>query len=354
MEQKVIRREKWIDVAKVIAILIVVLNHSGIVIPGVNFWGGMFFVSAFFLLAGYTYSPKDETYGSFVKRKAKRLLIPYFVANFLLLAFAVLRNWLMGTFSVKDTLWSVVGIFYGRNHLFVDRDWNHNIHFMNLLNSPTWFLIALFLTLICAEAVYRATQGKNKTIIIVVLALLIPATWCYYFVPVLLPWSLDTLPCFLLLFFVGYMLKSVQWFEVQAEKPMGKRLGTIFLLIIILLVSGLINGSFNLSVRVYGRSILLCMIAATTSSILLMYATRFMEKKLPKITDMLSRMGKYTLTILCYHYFIGQMIVAVTMLVIPQIYDRVVFRYVIAGVAPVVSVVACILADIVVKKCTRR
>ena len=79
MEQKGSRRENWIDAAKGIAILIVVLNHSGLVISGVNFWGGMFYVPAFFLLAGYTYAPKEESYKSFVKRKAKRLLVPYFV-----------------------------------------------------------------------------------------------------------------------------------------------------------------------------------------------------------------------------------------------------------------------------------
>lgn len=47
MEQKGSRRENWIDAAKGIAILIVVLNHSGLVISGVNFWGGMFYVPAF-------------------------------------------------------------------------------------------------------------------------------------------------------------------------------------------------------------------------------------------------------------------------------------------------------------------
>ena len=111
MEQKEIRRENWIDAAKVIAISIVLLNHNGIVIPGVNFWGGMFFVPAFFLLAGYTYSPKEESYGSFVKRKAKRLLIPYFVANFLIFACSIVKDLLLGNFALNKTLLSLLGIF---------------------------------------------------------------------------------------------------------------------------------------------------------------------------------------------------------------------------------------------------
>ncbi len=370
MEQKVIRREKWIDVAKVIAILIVLLNHSGIVIPGVNFWGGMFFVSAFFLLAGYTYSSKDETYGSFVKRKAKRLLVPYFIANFLLMVFFVMKDLLTGSFAMGKTLLSLLGIFYGRNQLFVNgyfavfdfdasllemiTSMEKNVYLMTNLNSPTWFLPALFLTLICGEAIYRKSKGKYKTIAIILAVLFALAVLYHWIVPVLLPWSLDALPCFLIFFFVGYALKDTHWFEMQAEKPLGKRLCMIFLLVFALFVSGMLNGSFNLSIRAYGRNIILCMIAAITSSMLIMYVSRFMEHKLPRVADAVGKVGKYTLTILCYHYFIFQMFIIVMMALLPGQWGDNALWYVITIAGMVVSVVACVLADIVVKKCTRR
>ncbi len=331
MEQKEIRRENWIDAAKVIAISIVILNHNGIVIPGVNFWGGMFFVPAFFLLAGYTYSPKEETYGSFVKRKAKRLLIPYFVANFIMFGFSIVKDLLLGNFAIEKSLLSLLGVFYARNQLFVNgyfmtldfdasllemlASMDRNVYLMTNLNAPTWFLPALFLTLICGEAICRKTKGKRNTLIVIMLVLFAPVLIFQAILPVLLPWSLDTLPCFLIFFLMGYILKDAAWFEKQLEQPIMKRLGTVLWLLVTLIVAGLLNGSSNFSIRDYGKNCFLSVVAATTSSILLMYALYFIERKCTKVIQVISKPAKYTLSILCYHYFIGQTFITVMMLV---------------------------------------
>lgn len=331
MEQKEIRRENWIDAAKVIAISIVLLNHNGIVIPGVNFWGGMFYVPAFFLLAGYTYSPKEETYGNFVKRKAKRLLVPYFVANFFMFGFSIVKDLLLGNFAIEKSLLSLIGVFYARNQLFVNgyfmtldfdasllemlASMDRNVYLMTNLNAPTWFLPALFLTLICGDAICRKTKGKRNTLIVIMFVLFILLPIFQAILPVLLPWSLDTLPCFLIFFLMGCILKDVSWFEKQSEQPIIKRLGMVLWLLAMLIAAGLINGSSNLSIRDYGKNCLLSVVAATTSSILLMYALYFMESKWAKVTEVISRPAKYTMSILCYHYFIGQTFITVMMLV---------------------------------------
>ena len=91
------RREDWIDCLKCIAILIVMMNHLGLTIPGFSFWGGMFFVPIFFLLSGYTYHTKEETFGRFLKRKAKRLLLPYITANAILFVFFFVKESLLGS-----------------------------------------------------------------------------------------------------------------------------------------------------------------------------------------------------------------------------------------------------------------
>lgn len=345
MEQKEIRRENWIDAAKVIAISIVLLNHSGIVIPGVNFWGGMFFVPAFFLLAGYTYSPKEESYGSFVKRKVKRLLFPYFVANFLIFGCSVVKDLVLGNFALNKSLLSLLGIFYGRNQLFMNVDWEQNIYFMMILNAPTWFLPALFLTLICGDAIYRMVKGKRNYLIFITLILFVLLPLLHVMIPVLLPWSLDTVPCFLIFFFTGYVLKDVAWFEKQAEQSAIKRLGIVLWLLAMLIAAGLINGSMNLSIRYYGKNCLLCVVAATTSSILLMYAMYFMERKCADVIQLISRPAKYTLSILCYHYFIGQTFITVMMMVFYGQWGNNPLWWTITLVALLLSVVGSIILE---------
>ncbi|MBQ8189551.1 MAG: acyltransferase [Lachnospiraceae bacterium] len=345
MEQKEIRRENWIDATKVIAISIVILNHSGIVIPGVNFWGGMFFVPAFFLLAGYTYLPKDETYGCFVKRKAKRLLIPYFVANFLIFGCSIVKDLLLGNFALNKTLLSLLGIFYGRNQLFMNVDWEQNIYFMKILNAPTWFLPALFLTLISGEAICRKVEGKRNKLIVIMLILFAVLPLFHIMIPVLLPWSLDSLPCFLIFFLLGYILKDAAWFEKQSGQPMMKRLATVLWLLALLIASGLINGSVNLSIRYYGKNCLLCVVAATTSSILLMYAMYFIERKCTKVTEVISKPAKYTLSILCYHYFIGQTFSTLMMLVFWGKWGNNPLWWTVSLVAIILSVVGSIVLE---------
>ena len=52
-------RKTYVDFAKCIAILFVLMNHIGLTIPYVSNFGGMFYVPIFFVLAGYTYHTKE-------------------------------------------------------------------------------------------------------------------------------------------------------------------------------------------------------------------------------------------------------------------------------------------------------
>ena len=85
MEKK---RVLWLDIAKALGILVVLLVHTGKSFGPVSFFGGMFYMPIFFILAGMTFRYKpEERFGSFVKKKAKRLLVPYFGYNLFLFLF---------------------------------------------------------------------------------------------------------------------------------------------------------------------------------------------------------------------------------------------------------------------------
>lgn len=328
MEQKGSRRENWIDAAKSISILIVVLNHSGLVIPGVNFWGGMFYVPAFFLLAGYTYSPKEESYKSFVKRKAKRLLVPYFVANGLLFLFFLVKDFIGGGFQPSKTLISFLGILYGRNQLIKGGEGFRVLNapiadaaLMPNLNAPTWFLPALFLVLICADALFRLMKGSKIRVGLFIAVSAFIMLFYHYLSPFLLPWCIDILPFLLVLFLIGYGIKEERLFEKTDRMVFVKKSGIVCGILALTVAAGLFNGSYNLSLSYFGKTVTVCMISAVGSTTLLMLALKGLEKKMPQITMFTGRLGTYTLSILCWHYFVMQMFFAAVNAVLPGIWE---------------------------------
>ena len=76
-EQK--KRLEWLDFGKAMGILVVLAVHAGCSLGALTYYGGMFYMPIFFFAAGYTFRRKEgESYGAFLWKKAKRLLIPYF------------------------------------------------------------------------------------------------------------------------------------------------------------------------------------------------------------------------------------------------------------------------------------
>lgn len=357
MEQEKLQRENWIDAAKVIAILIVVLNHSGLVIPGVNFWGGMFYVPAFFLLSGYTYTPKKESMAAFAGRKAKRLLVPYFAANAVLFLFFLCKDILTGSIVWERTLLSLLGIFYGRTQLFkseaslvVFEAPMPNVNMMQNLNAPTWFLPALFLVLIFGDALIRLWKGSQKKVNLFVAVFAFLMILHHYLSPFLLPWCLDILPFLLAFFLLGYALKIHRSFKRLEEKPFWERGGILTGVLLVAIVTGLLNGSFNLSVSSFGKSMAACMLAASASTFLLLYLLRLSEKKMPRVTAVLGKLSKHTLTIMCYHYFVMQMFFAAAAVLMPDIWTQTTLRALVQAGGMGLSVFVCVVLDLLRSK----
>lgn len=356
-------RKNWIDTAKVIAIFVVVLNHSGLHITGVNFWGGMFYVPAFFLLAGFTYQGRKESYSSFVKRKARRLLVPYLIANVLLVAFFTLLDMMKHTLDVNQLLLSVVGIFYGRNQIFageipvffgheistVGGSAHEPIYLMTSLNAPTWFLPALFLLLVAMELLHRVTKDNAKAIATVILIGLVLSIGYHYFVPVLLPWSLENLPIMAMLFEIGHLYAKTDIYALLGQKKWYIRALIFGGDGIVLILAGLLNGSANMSISMFGKSVILFLVTALASTELLLQVMYLLDEKCAKLSAWIARLSKHTLTILCYHYFVLQMSLSVLAALCGSVFGdgkaTVVVTVVSQLIAIFISIVACVLLD---------
>lgn len=286
-------RENWLDIAKFFGILLVVLNHMNISIPLMTFFGGMFYMPVFFVASGYTYRNKGESFKDFALGKAKRLLVPYAVCNVFLFVFFTILN---GKFSKP----SLLGLFYSRSMMMkATSEWNMAL--MSNLNAPTWFLTCLFLCL-CIYYLIDVKFTDTKKRRIAVLAAMAVGIVLRKISPVLLPWSIENA-----LFFTG-MIEAGRFLKEEGIAWLRKNEWIYVNLLIVFVALSYIQGSVNVSISEYGRSMALYFFTGTLGSVLCMKAAELTEKYLKVLARPLTFVGRHTLPILCWHLFVIEMI----------------------------------------------
>ena len=153
-------REGWIDAAKAIAMILIVLGHVGIPDDGgfsFQFVHG-FHLVVFFILSGYTFKIGPLT-NSYLSQKFKRLMTPYFITCVFVLIFDVLYElFLNGNQSIQAVTASIgkdlLRTFYGSGsftEIVTGVETGARI-------GAIWFLPALFFAL----ALFRFLSSKIK------------------------------------------------------------------------------------------------------------------------------------------------------------------------------------------------
>lgn len=310
-------RKAYIDVAKFLGIFLVLMNHIELIVPFVNFYGGMFYVPVFFVAAGMTFYNKEEGLFVFAGKKAKRLLVPYLICNGFLYAFFGGKSFMGQQGTGKELLTAFAGIFYSRNSLYIP-GYEPNVYFMTILNSPTWFLTAIFLTYVLLKYSFLITKGRKKELVLFSVCMLFSGTVLHYFCPILLPWSLECIPLFYCYMIAGYLIREERLFERK------KLLYSCLLAGIPLFVlSCHINGSANISVGMFGQSVMLGLFNGLFSSLLILWLCKAGETCMPKfLTEFFSQVGSYTLSILCYHMFMFALLQAGVSIVFPSVLEQ--------------------------------
>lgn len=320
-------RKAYVDFSKCIAIFFVLLNHIGLTIPWVSAFGGMFYVPVFFLLAGYTYKAKAETYSSFVGRKAKRLLMPYMVANLVYFVFFFVKDDVLGGTVGVQSLNPLWGILYSRYSLYSPFKISEesNRYFLTIQNSPTWFLTALFLTYLLFEVIVRIAnyygqkQSEYLSLAIACGACLLVGVILHYGCPVLLAWSLDCIPFFVIYMLAGYYVARENLLERIWEKK-GLFPYLVLGFLIFSTIGGYRLGGFaNISVGYFGNYTVLGLLNGIVSSLLLLFASYKFERWLPEIA---CKVGRNTLPILCYHLFVFMFLITGCNLLLPGRLDQ--------------------------------
>lgn len=291
-----IKRKEWLDTVRGIGVILVMLAHS----CGIPLVGGVLLASympMFFVATGYTYKNKSRV----MLLKAKRLLIPYFFYNTVCFLIYVVNGIFTGSLAIDGILVNAIGILYSRYMLYVGTA-EENITFLNISNSPLWFLTALFVSFVLFETLQKM-HAKWKSVLIA----------CYLLIsislsnlPILLPWSIDT--AFLGAIFIefGCFLSRKNIDGLSSKNRLS--IYTCCLLIYLPLV--VINGQVNMSIREYGNiphiSVLLFLIIGISGSILYFLTCIAFQGNV--ISRILARIGTNTITILGIHMIVFEFI----------------------------------------------
>lgn len=284
MNNNVPKRITYIDIAKCIALVLVVYSHT----PGTQCqqYLGSFFIAAFFFCSGFT-GGTSSTWLTHERKRVRRILVPYLFFSLLIVIL-----------SKHHSLTDFIGILYSRYCLY-PLGAKSNIFFLQAGNAPLWFLTAMFVSDAVYYALVRKFDVRGRSVKFVVLLCLSVAMIAMKHLPVLLPWSLDTMPFFVLCMIAGHISKKYNLFN----RPL-----TWYGIVALALYAALctLNGSCNLSIREYGQSSLLCFICGKSGTIMLIAFSKLWERII--LGRALAFVGTHTLTIFSLQIVIMQVV----------------------------------------------
>ena len=296
-------RLQWIDAAKGIGIIIVILIHSEIwnccksddshsFTYLARFIGtaAIPIMPLFYILSGYTFKNQP----SVMRQRLKRLMSPYILWGCVALSIWAITS--AKTADCSDFLLRTAGLIYSR-YSFLPPEGASTIRLFPNGAEPLWFLTSMVSSYACFLVLIRFFQYRKLVIISYIIM-----TVLLSFLPVLLPWSLDTAPAGALFLYAGYMMKEQKIFQ----RPTSWLLLSAIILLPLLAVLIKYNGSINMSIRQYGKhpflSPCLFLFIGIIGSYLYCLLCITLEKL--KIAHTLTYIGRISLTILCSHMLV--------------------------------------------------
>ncbi len=278
LNQPTTNRIEFIDLAKGICILLVVVSHCHINIPFLQYIR----MPLYFILSGLFFKQYDG-FINFTIRKTNKILIPFlffYIVSFLLYT-------IISHFAPDIRINSAVEKFY-----FLDP-----LYSRLCINSPLWFLLSLFLVNLMYYVIFIFTKNKLAHAVFVTI-LAICAYLCKsaeIFLPLYLEKSLYYIP----FFFAGYYLKNT---DILIENPLTEKRN----LIIGIVTLGIFFVLALLPLKEELHTIRFYFTALSGVIALLLILKKI--KKLPFI----SFFGRYSIIILCTSFWIYQPLLFIT------------------------------------------
>lgn len=295
-----------------IGIVLVVIGHKG----GISlffdwFPAYSFHMPLFIFISGYFYkNENDKNLRNFILNKVNKLIIPYFIWNFI-------YGVIIYILKLKDIV--IFGEDFSFRNLFIE-PWIGGHQF--IFNLAAWFVLALFIVqiiYILVRWLYRRIYFKNEYILLGILLVI----GCLAIINAnegnIKGWNLTIIRAMFLLpiYHMGYLYKE----KLEQKDNLNNWIYFFFLFIIQFI---LIKKYRSLAFTVvwfndFNRNnILLPYITSITG---IMFWLRISRIMLPSIKDskIISYIGKNTWTVMMHHIFIFFLINLIISLIAPSI-----------------------------------
>ncbi|MCC9089655.1 MULTISPECIES: acyltransferase family protein [Bacillus] len=201
------KRLDWVDAAKGIGILLVVMAH--VPIPdSLKQFIYSFHMPLFFLLSGMMFRSSSRPAMSFIQKKAKSLLLPYLYFSIITYVFwfSVTRFFAFKGQTDIDPFVPFTGIFIS------------NADEARLTHNPAiWFLTTLFLVEILFFFMHRLTKGKPAALILLTVLCGGAGYASTFLLDQSLPWNANVALTAVVFYSIGFLAK--QWFVELKTDP---------------------------------------------------------------------------------------------------------------------------------------
>ena len=281
---------QWIDLAKGIAIILVVVAH---VIPkgtALITFIYVFHMPFFFIMAGYLLDVKKwaQQFSNFQSKLERRLMLPYFSANFLFFPIWFVFCHCLGILAIYG--WENFSPITVLLSIFIGNNYNIGIW---LILYQMWFLPCLFFAELIFLKTYKIFTDKVfsfcRVLIVLSAAGYVLGTCFYYQLPLGADISLVA-QIFLL---AGFLIRKNNLLEKLNP-------ATYFFLMILFGAAFYFNGYISMHDRNY-QNIFMLYIGGISGTLILMKLSMILENFRNKIFDFIKYCGKQSLAILIFH-----------------------------------------------------
>lgn len=194
----IIGREKWVDIAKGLGIIAVVIGHSdNKVVSQYLYW---FHMPLFFALSGYLFKPLStwSEYRIWSYKRFKQQLIPYASFFMLIAVISYCIRFLQGNMSFEIINKDFLGLIYG-GQLLVG------------FYSPFWFITCLYLTQIIFAAILVRFKSTRTQLLIIGFAYILAhvESSIAKSINIMVPWNADVALIALCYYAFGFYGKEI-------------------------------------------------------------------------------------------------------------------------------------------------
>lgn len=289
------KRMEWLDIAKGIAILLVIAGHVSL-LPWQPYRKVIFSIHMplFFVAAGVT--TKGNVEKEYIKRLTKRLLVPYFlVAMLTILCIA----WRAGNI---DIVWEIKKILWASG---VPANYGPGIPITGTGVIPVvgaiWFLPCIWWSKIFFGVILKYTEDKNKYSK-AILVFIVSLTGFLVGQKLKVPFGIDIAAYVMVFMYGGYLIKKYDLLERKCQ--------TLGIISMILWWLAIKCGALELSARYYRKfpDCILVILGAIAGTYVVFVISHELIGKIKIVKDILIFCGKHSMLMLCIHHVEGCLI----------------------------------------------